>query len=227
VRASVGYSLAAGKQVEILETTNASGTAAINLSGNSFVQTLRGNAGANMLNGRGGADDMVGFAGNDTYYVDHVDDDVIEASAGGGDSVRASLHYSLDAGTRVEVLETWDAAGTASVNLSANEFRQTLRGNAGANVMNGRGGADDLVGFAGNDTFVFVRGQANGDRVIDFSGNGAAAGDRLQLAGYGPGATFTQIDATHWQVNYNAGASHDVITFANGAAIHASDFFFT
>jgi hypothetical protein len=24
--------------------------------------------------------------------------------------------------------------------------------------------------------------------------------------------TFTNVDATHWQVNYNGGASHDVIT---------------
>ena len=44
---------------------------------------------------------------------------------------------------------------------------------------------------------------------------------------YGAGASFTNIDATHWQVNYNGGASHDVITFLNGATIDASDFLFT
>ena len=38
--------------------------------------------------------------------------------------------------------------------------------------------------------------------------------------------TFTNIDATHWQINYNGGASHDVITFSNAAAIDASDFLF-
>ena len=38
--------------------------------------------------------------------------------------------------------------------------------------------------------------------------------------------TFTNVDATHWQVNYNGGASHDVITFMNGASIDASDFVF-
>ena len=71
---------------------------------------------------------------------------------------------------------------------------------------------------------MFNVGQANGDTVVDFAGNGAAAGDSLQFVGYGPGATFTNIDATHWQVNYNAGASHDVITFANAASIDATDF---
>jgi hypothetical protein len=52
--------------------------------------------------------------------------------------------------------------------------------------------------------------------VVDFSGNGAAAGGAAILR-LGDGATFTQIDATHWEVNYNGGASHDIITFANGA----------
>jgi len=56
--------------------------------------------------------------------------------------------------------------------------------------------------------------------------NGAAAGDALLFVGYGGGATFTNIDATHWQVNFNGGASHDVITFMNGAAIDPSDFLF-
>jgi hypothetical protein len=44
--------------------------------------------------------------------------------------------------------------------------------------------------------------------------------------GYGAGATFTNVDATHWQVNYNGGASHDVITFMNGASVDASDVVF-
>ena len=46
-------------------------------------------------------------------------------------------------------------------------------------------------------------------------------------AGYGAGATFTQVDATHWQVNYSGGASHDLITFSNAPTIVASDWTFT
>jgi hypothetical protein len=71
-----------------------------------------------------------------------------------------------------------------------------------------------------------VSAAARGDTVVDFAGNGGAAGDALQFVGYGAGATFTNIDATHWQVNYNGGTAHDVITFMNGAAIDASDFMF-
>jgi hypothetical protein len=47
-----------------------------------------------------------------------------------------------------------------------------------------------------------------------------------KFVGYGPGATFTNIDPTHWQVNYNGGSSHDIITFANAASIDATDFIF-
>ena len=83
-----------------------------------------------------------------------------------------------------------------------------------------------LTGNAGNDVFIFNVGEANGDTVMDFAGNDAAAGDSLLFIGYGAGATFTQMDATHWEVNYNGGADHDVITFANSASVHASDYHF-
>ena len=78
-------------------------------------------------------------------------------------------------------------------------------GVSGHNRLDGQGNADTLTGNAGNDTFVFIIGQANGDAVVDFAGNGASAGDLLQFVGYGAGATFTNIDATHWQVNFNGG----------------------
>ena len=52
------------------------------------------------------------------------------------------------------------------------------------------------------------------------------AGDWLKFVGYGSGATFTNIDAMHWQVNYNSGASHDIIAFSNGASIDVNDVLF-
>ena len=107
-----------------------------------------------------------------------------------------------------------------------NALANALFGNSGNNTLDGEGGADMLTGNAGNDTFVFNVGQANGDTVVDFAGNGAGAGNSLHFVGYGAGASFTNIDATHWQVNYNGGASHDVITFSNAAAIDVTDFLF-
>jgi hypothetical protein len=75
----------------------------------------------------------------------------------------------------------------------------------------------------------FRRGEANGDILVDFAGNGAAAGDTFQFEGYGTagaGATFTPLDATHWRINSSDGAVHDTITLLNGASVHASDVLF-
>ena len=65
-------------------------------------------------------------------------------------------------------------------------------GNSGDNTLDGGAGADVLTGNAGNDTFVFNIGQGNGDTVVDFAGNGAAAGDSLQFVGYGGGRDLHQ-----------------------------------
>jgi hypothetical protein len=52
-------------------------------------------------------------------------------------------------------------------------------------------------------------------------------GDSLKFVGYGAGATFTHNDATHWQVNFNGGASHEILTFQNGASIDPTDIMFS
>ena len=48
----------------------------------------------------------------------------------------------------------------------------------------------------------------------------------LKITGYGAGVTFTQLDATHRQINSGDGQVHDVITFSSPATIHTSDFLF-
>lgn len=67
-RSSVSYTLNTGARVETLETTNAAGLGAINLSGNESGQTILGNAGINVLKGNGGVDTIKGGAGNDKIY---------------------------------------------------------------------------------------------------------------------------------------------------------------
>ncbi|TIT27605.1 MAG: calcium-binding protein, partial [Mesorhizobium sp.] len=58
-----------------------------------------------------------------------------------------------------------------AINLTGNEFAQTIQGNAGANIINGGRGADILTGNGGNDAFVFnsALGSGNIDRVTDFN----------------------------------------------------------
>jgi Ca2+-binding RTX toxin-like protein len=125
-------------------------------------------------------------------------------------------------------VETLVLQGTGNLSGTGNALANSVYGNAGNNTLNGGAGAgaDLLTGNAGNDTFVFNVGQGNGDTVVDFAGNGAAAGDALLFVGYGAGATFTNIDPTHWQVNFNGGSLHEIITFSNAASIDASDLLF-
>ncbi|MER9837864.1 calcium-binding protein [Mesorhizobium sp. M0145] len=167
--ASVSHALAAGSEIELLATNNASGTAAINLTGNEFAQTLQGNAGANVINGGGGADTMTGYGGNDTYYVDNAADKVVEVAGGGSDKVLASVSYVLSAGSQIELLATTNPSGTTAINLTGNEFAQTVQGNAGANVINGGRGADTMIGYGGNDTYHVDNA---GDKAIEAVGGG-------------------------------------------------------
>jgi Ca2+-binding RTX toxin-like protein len=164
---------------------------------------------------------MHGGIGNDTYFVDNGLDQVVENPGEGADVIFSTVHFILP--TNVEALVQ---QGSADLGGTGNALANSIFGNSGNNTLDGQGGTDTLTGNAGNDTFVFHMGQGNGDAVVDFAGNGALAGDSLQLVGYGAGASFTNIDATHWQVNFNGSASHEVITFMNGASIDATDVVF-
>jgi Ca2+-binding RTX toxin-like protein len=202
VAAKTSYVLNAGAEVEILSTTNHVGTAAINLNGNAFGQSLIGNAGANYLDGGGGADILIGLGGNDTYIVD-ADDQVVESAGGGSDSVAAKTSYNLTPGAEVEVLSTSDNAGTVAISLNGNGFSQSLIGNAGNNYLDGGGGADILIGLGGNDTYIVDAD----DRVVEQGGGGSdnvaaktsyvlEAGQEIELLSTTDNAGTTAINLT-------------------------------
>jgi trimeric autotransporter adhesin len=189
--------------------------------GNSLNNVLTGTDGANLLDGRGGTDQMIGGKGNDVYYVDVGTDAVIENPNEGSDAVFSTTHFTLPANVEILVLQ-----GSADLQGYGNSLANSIYGNAGANLLDGGGGIDQLTGGAGNDVFLFRPGEGNGDTILDFAGNGAAVGDSLMFIGFGAGATFTNINAMHWQVNYNGNTSHDVITLSNGAAVDQTDVIF-
>ena len=194
------------------------------ISGLGGNDVLIGLGGADLLNGGAGADVMIGGTGNDIYMVDNAGDTVTEGSGGGRDTVFSLVDYAL--GDKVEDLVL---QGNANLFGIGNDVGNNIQGNNGDNTLDGGAGTDVLRGNDGNDTFVFSAGFANGDAILDFAGNGAALGDSLQFEGYGPGATFTNVDATHWQITYDDGASHETITITNGGngvSIDANDFIF-
>jgi Ca2+-binding RTX toxin-like protein len=214
VFATAHYGLAADVETLVLQ-----GSTDLQGYGNNQVNTIYGNAGNNLINGAGGADTMLGGAGNDTYFVDNAGDVVSENPNEGTDAVFSEVAFTLSVN-----LETLVLQGVGDVSGTGNALANSIFGNSGNNTLDGLGGADILTGNAGNDIFVFHFGQANGDTVVDFAGNGASAGDSLRFAGYGPGATFTNLDATHWRIDF--AGMQEVITFSNGASVHPSDFAF-
>jgi Ca2+-binding RTX toxin-like protein len=145
--------------------------------------------------------------------------------AGGTNTVNFSQNPDVALGHGVTVNL---AAGTASDGLNVNDTLvhiQNVIGTPLNDVITANYAANVLTGNGGNDTFVFHPGDAAGDTVTDFH-----SGDQLEFVGYGTaaqGATFTEVDATHWTINSADGAVHETLTLANGAPIHPGDYFFS
>jgi Ca2+-binding RTX toxin-like protein len=165
--------------VEFISTAVNAGTEAINLAGSLVAQTMIGNYGNNIIDGRGGHDTLIGLRGDDVYRVYGYGEAVIENAGEGNDTVFASGNYTLTAGASVETLSTASNGVRGFINLTGNEFAQTVIGDFGDNILDGGGGNDTLFGLQGNDIFQFTTapGAGNVDTLADF-GNGA---DRIRL----------------------------------------------
>ncbi|MDQ6434886.1 DUF4347 domain-containing protein [Mesorhizobium sp. LHD-90] len=181
VAAGVDYVLAKGVHVELLNTTSLNATYSVNLTGNRFAQTIRGNDGDNILHdgGAGAADTLIGGEGDDGFQVYNFGDVIVELDGEGADRVSAAVDFVLTAGAHVEYLNTTSLLGTNAVDLTGNELVQLVRGNDGANTLDGGGGEDLLYGMGGADNFRFstALGPTNIVRIADF----VVADDTIQL----------------------------------------------
>jgi VCBS repeat-containing protein len=141
--------------------------------------------GGDLLAGGAGDDVMQGGAGDDTYEVDSAADIVDETNdgaidglsgngdAGGVDTVRASINYTL--GSLLENLTLTGSAnlvgrGNAANNLLiGNDANNTLYGLDGNDTLDGGLGSDTLVGGIGDDTYVLDN---IGDTVTELADQG-------------------------------------------------------
>jgi Ca2+-binding RTX toxin-like protein len=224
------------------ESTVASGIH-FNVLGSNF-ESIGGRGGNDVIDARG-LDYGITFAdhgGIDTFVKSGTRADyAITQYAGDGNSWLITNKASgiQDLISYVEKVQFSDGTldtATLSRQLGGTEGNDVITGAKGNDVIGGGGGsdtldggfgADALTGGLGNDLFIFHKGEANGDVITDFAGNGVAAGDRLQFAGYGAGASFHQVGATdQWQIDYNGGIQHETITLSNHATVHASDVLF-
>jgi Ca2+-binding RTX toxin-like protein len=221
VRTTLG-ALTLANYVEALVFTGTGGFAG---TGNTLANALTGGDGADTLNGATGADTLTGGLGDDTYVVDNALDSVAESPGGGLDTVRSTLTVV----TLAAELENLVCITLSSFRGTGNTLANVIAGNNGADTLDGAGGADTLAGGTGNDTFRFVAGEADGDAITDFNGNGALIGDRLLFVGFGlaaAGAQFLPVSATDWMAIAADGLTTATIRFANAAAVHATDVVF-
>ena len=187
-----------------------------NLRGSAFSDLLFGDNGNNLIDGFGGADTLFGLRGSDTYFVDHANARALEAVGEGvQDEVYASVNYRLEAGSEIEIVGI-RGGPRAAINLTGNEFAQSIFGNDGDNVLSGAGGDDTLVGLDGNDTLNggtgndTLHGNEGNDRLNGGSGDdtleGGAGNDRyfidssndrvLEFAGEGTDEVATTVSYT-------------------------------
>ncbi|WP_192985252.1 peroxidase family protein [Pseudomonas sp. EggHat1] len=161
------------------------GTESFTGSGNGLDNIMVSGGSSDRLNGREGADRMVGGASDDIYWVDHVGDRVIEQVGEGTDQVRTTLSsYTL--GANVENLWYY---GTESFTGTGNALDNILQGSTGNDRLNGREGADRMVGGAGDDIYWVDH---VGDRVIEQVGEGTDQ-VRTMLSSYTLGANVENL----------------------------------
>ena len=222
VSSSVTHTL--GANIENLVLT---GTAAINGSGNALANAITGNGAANSLTGAdgndtldGGAgnDTMTGGLGNDTYVVDSAFDLVVEAAAGGTDTVNSAVTTTLGA-----ELENLVLTGTAA-NGTGNAVANVITGNAANNVLSGLAGNDTLDGGDGNDT---LNGGAGNDRLVGGAGldvfqfNTALAADNVDAVADFATGDVLRLDRAIFSA-LSAGTTLTAAEFLSGAGVAAA-----
>lgn len=194
----------------------------IGSNGNDLANHITGNSGNNLINGGAGTDLMTGMGGNDTYAVDNSLDQVVEQAAGGIDAIYSSVNLLL-AGN----VETLILTGTA-VQGFGDATNNQIFGNSFVNVLFGQGGNDYLLGLGGDDIFVVTPESGAVDVIGDFEGAGAIGGDRIGIAGFGPGALVFQVSQTSFEIRSadNSIIQQFVLQGHDGTALDSGDYYF-
>jgi Ca2+-binding RTX toxin-like protein len=195
VNSAVSFSLA-GQHIENLTLTT---TNPLNATGNSLNNVLTGNAANNIINGKSGSDTMRGLGGNDRYYVDNVNDAVVELIDEGTDHVVSSVTFKLTG----QYIEWLTLTGSANINGTGNSLNNTITSNSGSNVIRG---------YTGNDRFVFNSAADTGkgatrDVILDFEDFGD--NDTIDLSGFAGTLVFSNASSL-------SGALNEVIARQSG-----------
>jgi Ca2+-binding RTX toxin-like protein len=191
-----------------------------NLTGGAFNDKLTGDARANRLDGGAGNDTLNGGDGNDRL-ADVLGTNTLNGGLGTDTADFSALGGSLWLNAAENgILYTFKLPENSSDTLTSIE---TVWGSAHDDRFVMDFAALTLRGGRGADSFTFYQFAADFSTILDFSG-ADGDGDVLILRGFSAAATFTQVDATHWQVT--DGDFVETITFANAPLITAADWSF-
>ena len=191
------------------------------LNGGWGDDTLNGDDGNDTLRGHAGADRMVGGPGDDTYFINVIDDELIEYANEGTDHVHAPVSFALR--DQSQHLENLTLSGSANIDGTGNGQVNTITGNSGDNVLNGAAAGDILIGGPGNDTFMDDSGadQMNGGPGDDTYFVDNPADQLIEQAGEGVDSVFSPItfalrDKSQHLENLTLTGSDDIDGTGNG-----------
>jgi serralysin len=185
----VRTALAAYTLADKVENLTGVATIGQTLTGNGLDNIISGGAGNDILDGGGGDNTLIGGAGDDIYLAD-VSDTITELDGQGIDEVRTSAAlYGLG-----QNIENLTGTGTGQ-SLIGNEENNTITAGAGNDSLDGRGGADRMIGGAGNDAYTIDN---LGDVAIELAGGGSGDLAYVSITGYTLAAELetAQVDTT-------------------------------
>lgn len=148
-----------------------------NIIGSDFDDILTGNNNDNIFEGALGKDTFIGGLGNDTYLINSSDDvisekpDTIRGAAGGTDEVIATASYVLPANVENITIDR----SADGINATGNNLPNILTGNDQDNRLDGKAGADSMVGGGGNDDVYVVDNAAD-----SVTGNSAGTRETIE-----------------------------------------------
>jgi Ca2+-binding RTX toxin-like protein len=196
-----------------------------NVTGDSGADVLHGGLDDDTVLGSDGADALYGDDGSDNLKGGN-HDDVLYGAAGSDRLLGNGGNDSLYGGGDGDRL--WGAAGNDRlIGEDGNDILQgeagkdTLDAGAGDDIVIGGRGSDALTGGGGRDIFTFTKGEAAGDVIVDFTGNGTAAGDSLQFMGFGSGANLIYLGHDLWSIT--DGATAETFTLTGVSTLDSSD----
>lgn len=217
---SQGDSLAGGQDADVLSGDGGDDL----IRGDGGADQLFGGTGNDTLYGGKGADTMFGGAGNDRFSVESLDVGVDKINGGAGsdflwmrtegDVIAANLATGTVKGLGDVPLATLTSVESISA-IAAN--LTVIAGTAGANVIEARGGVDNVVdGGAGNDT---ISGSGWNGRLDGGAGDDlihAGASGFLGVQNLTGGTGDDTISGEVGYVNMTGGAGDDEFQFGSG-----------